>query len=105
MAGALDMLAPSFSSPLDVADAVAKSHRAAKTPKQAAEDFEGVFLNTAFNEMLSTVGEGPLGAGPSAGIWRSFLADEYAKSFAKAGGVGIGTEVYRTLLAQQEGKA
>ena len=31
--------------------------------------------------------------------------DEYAKSFAKAGGVGIADSVYRSLLAQQEARA
>jgi flagellar protein FlgJ len=38
-------------------------------------------------------------------VWRSFLTDEYSKSFAKAGGVGIADQVYRSLLAQQEIKA
>ena len=89
-------------SPLDIADAVAKARRGNTSPKQAGEDFEAVFLSTMFNEMMSSVGEGPLGAGPSAPVWRSFLADEYGKSFAKAGGIGIGAEVYRALLKQQE---
>ena len=101
-AGSTGTMAGTLRSPLDVADAVAKAHRGGKNAKQTGEDFEAVFLTQMFNEMLSTVGEGPLGAGPSAGVWRSFLADEYAKSFAKAGGIGIGTGVYRTLLAQQE---
>jgi hypothetical protein len=35
-------------------------------------------------------------------VWRSFLTDEYAKSFAKAGGIGIAAHVYDTLIAQQE---
>ena len=30
------------------------------------------------------------------------LTDEYSKSFAKAGGIGIADQVYRTLIAQQE---
>ncbi len=47
-------------------------------------------------------GDGPLGGAGSTGIWRSFLSDEYAKSFAKAGGIGIGAQVYQSLLAQQE---
>ena len=47
-------------------------------------------------------GEGPFGGGGSAGVWRSFLTDEYSKSFAKAGGIGIADHVYRSLLSQQE---
>ena len=38
------------------------------------------------------------------GVWRSFLTDQYAKSFAKAGGIGIANQVYHTLLAQQEAR-
>jgi peptidoglycan hydrolase FlgJ len=34
-------------------------------------------------------------------VWRSFLTDQYAKSFAKAGGIGIAAKIYDTLLKQQ----
>ena len=70
----------------------------------AAEDFEAVFLNTMFQQMFSGVGQGPFNGGPGAGVWRSFLTDEYAKSFTKAGGIGIADHVHRALLAQQEVK-
>ena len=34
--------------------------------------------------------------------WPNFgYADEYAKSFAKAGGLGLADHVYRTLMDQQ----
>jgi hypothetical protein len=33
------------------------------------------------------------------------LTDQYSKNFAKAGGVGISSEVYRTLILQQAGRA
>ncbi len=29
------------------------------------------------------------------------LTEQYSKSFAQAGGVGVATEVYRTLITQQ----
>ena len=71
--------------------------------KEAATDFEAVFLNTMFQQMFTGVdGEGPFGGSGATGTWRSFLTDEYAKSFAKHGGVGIAPDVYRTLMAQQE---
>jgi Rod binding domain-containing protein len=78
------------------------------TPAQAkarasAQEFEAVFLNAMFSQMFTGIGaEGPLGGGPAVGVWRSFLTDEYAKTFARAGGIGIADEVYRTLIAQQE---
>jgi Rod binding domain-containing protein len=69
----------------------------------AAQDFEAVFLNTMFQQMFAGVnGEGPMGGQGAAGVWRSFLTDEYARSFAKSGGIGIGDQVYGSLLAQQE---
>jgi Rod binding domain-containing protein len=76
--------------------------------RAAAQDFEAVYLNTMFQQMFTGLdGDGPLGAGtgPGAGVWRSFLTDEYARSFAKAGGVGIADHVYRALIAQQEVQA
>lgn len=69
----------------------------------AAQDFEAVFLNSMFSQMFTSVdGEGPFGGDQSTGVWRSFLTDEYARSFAKKGGVGIASDVYRTLMWQQE---
>jgi peptidoglycan hydrolase FlgJ len=71
--------------------------------RQSALDFEAVFLNSMFNQMFTAVdGEGPFGGSGATGVWRSFLSDEYAKSFAKAGGIGMADHVYRSLIAQQE---
>ena len=70
-----------------------------------AVDFEAMFLSTMFSHMFTSIdGEGPFGGGGAGGVWRSFLSDEYAKSFAKAGGVGLADSVYRSLIAQQEAR-
>jgi len=70
--------------------------------RQTAEDFEAVFLNTMFQSMFTSIkGEGPFGGDGATGVWRSFLTDEYAKSFAKKGGIGIADEVYRALIERQ----
>jgi flagellar protein FlgJ len=67
--------------------------------------FEGMFLSQMFSQMFTGIdGEGPFGGAGGAGVWRSFLSEEYAKSFAKAGGIGIADHVYRTLIAQQEAR-
>jgi flagellar protein FlgJ len=74
--------------------------------RQASEDFEAVYLNTMFSQMFTAMdGEGPMGGSKTLGVWRSFLTDEYAKTFAKQGGVGIAPEVYRTLMEQQEDRS
>jgi len=71
--------------------------------RAAAQDFEAVFLNSMFQHMFTGIsGEGPFGGSGASGVWRSMLTDEYAKSFAKAGGIGIADQVYRTLMARQE---
>ena len=71
--------------------------------RQTAEDFEAVFLNTMFQSMFAGIGgEGPFGGNGATGVWRSFLTEEYSKSFAKAGGIGLADDVYRSLLQQQE---
>lgn len=86
--------------------AAALKAAAAKSDKThtAAQDFEAVFLNTLFQQMFSNVGQGPFNGGPAAGVWRSMLTDQYARSFAKAGGIGIADHVQRALMARQEAK-
>jgi Rod binding domain-containing protein len=70
--------------------------------KAASRDFEAMFLNSMFQEMFTGVdGEGPFGGSGALKIWRSFMTDQYAKSFAKAGGVGIAPHIYNELLKQQ----
>lgn len=70
--------------------------------KTQAQNFEGMFLNSMFSEMTNGIkGEGPFGNTTGTGIWRSMQIEQYSKSFAKAGGVGIAKNVYRTLIMQQ----
>jgi peptidoglycan hydrolase FlgJ len=90
-----------------LADALSKvSPQAQAKAKATATDFEAMFLNSMFAQMTSGIkGEGPFGDTPGTGVWRSMLTEQYSKSFAKAGGVGISNEVYRTLILQQAGHA
>jgi flagellar protein FlgJ len=74
----------------------------AKT-RAAAQDFEAVFLNSMFQHMFTGIdGEGPFGGQGATGVWRSVLTDQYAKTIAKAGGIGIADQVYRSMMAHQE---
>ena len=83
--------------------AAAAASGAGAKAQAASQDFEAVFLNSMFSQMFTGIsGEGPFGGGAGTGVWRSFLTEEYSKSFAKAGGIGIADHVYRSLLAQQE---
>ena len=89
------------------AEALTKvSPQAQAKAKATATDFEAMFLNSMFSQMTSGIkGEGPFGDTPGTGVWRSMLTEQYSKSFAKAGGVGIASDVYHTLIMQQAGRA
>jgi flagellar protein FlgJ len=93
-------LTPAADAALKSADPKAAA-RFAKA-KDTAQDFEAMFLNSMFQQMFTNVGQGPFSGGPGAQIWRSFLTDEYSKSFVKAGGIGLAADVQRELLARQE---
>jgi peptidoglycan hydrolase FlgJ len=70
--------------------------------KEASQQFEATFLNNMFQQMFTGIdGDGPFGGNGSLKIWRSFMTDQYAKSFAKAGGIGIASHVYNELLRHQ----
>lgn len=71
--------------------------------REAAEQFEALFLTQILNSMSSGLEvDGVFGGGPAEGIYRSMLNDEYAKSVSRQGGVGIADVVYREMLAMQE---
>nr|WP_225714463.1 flagellar assembly peptidoglycan hydrolase FlgJ [Bradyrhizobium semiaridum] len=88
-------------------DALKKvSPQAQAKAKATATDFESMFLNSMFSQMTTGVkGDGPFGDTVGTGVWRSMLTDQYAKNFAKAGGVGISSDVFRSLILQQANKS
>jgi flagellar protein FlgJ len=90
-----------------LADALTKvSPQAQAKAKATATDFEAMFLNSMFSQMTTGLkGEGPFGDTVGTGVWRSMLTEQYSKNFAKAGGVGISNDVFRTLILQQAGRA
>ena len=82
------------------------SPQAQAKAKSTAQDFEAMFLNTMFSQMTSGLkGDGPFGDTPGTGVWRAMQTEQYARSFAQAGGIGISKDVYRTLILQQASNA
>ena len=74
--------------------------------REQAVEFEAVFLNSMFSQMFTGIdGDGPFGSTTGTGIWRSMLTDEYAKSFAKAGGIGLSNDVFRSIIMQQAARS
>jgi flagellar protein FlgJ len=88
---------------LELAQALNKvSPQAQARAQKTATDFEAVFLNSMFAQMTNGLkGEGPFGDTPGTGVWRSMLTEQYSKSFAQAGGIGISNDVFRELILQQ----
>ena len=87
------------------ADALSKvSPQAQAKAKASARDFEAMFLNSMLSQMTSGLkGEGPFGDTVGTGAWRSMLTDQYTRSIAKAGGLGISNDIYRALILKQAG--
>ncbi|WP_417463502.1 rod-binding protein [Kordiimonas sp.] len=71
--------------------------------REAAEQFEAVFISQMLNPMFEAIPtDGLMGGGPAEGVYRSMMVDEASKSIARNGGVGIADNVYRELLKMQE---
>jgi peptidoglycan hydrolase FlgJ len=71
--------------------------------KKVSQDFESVFLTNMFENMYEGLDEdGPFGSGNDNGVWRSLLTEEYAKSIAASGGIGIADQIQNQLISLQE---
>lgn len=104
----LDQIAPQFSNPStstnpqDVLRGVDRTNKTAV--RTAAEEFEAVFLNNMLQHMFTGLeGGGTWGSGAGSDAWKGMLIDEYARSIAETGGIGLADSVERELLALQEG--
>jgi len=72
--------------------------------RAAAEEFEAVFLNNMLQNMFTGLENGGAwGGGTGSDAWQSLLIDEYARTIADNGGIGLADSVERELLALQEG--
>lgn len=71
--------------------------------RDTAQDFEAVFLSQMLKPMFEGIEtDGMFGGGQGEEMWRSLMVDEYGKSIAKQGGIGIADAVMRTMLEMQE---
>ena len=73
--------------------------------KKVSQDFEGVFLTNMFENMFEGLDDdGPFGGGADNGPWRSLLTEQYAKTIAASGGIGIANQIQHQLMSLQEKK-
>ncbi|MFV0626936.1 MAG: rod-binding protein [Alphaproteobacteria bacterium] len=71
--------------------------------KEAAQDFEAFFLGRTMESMFDTIStDSMFGGGNAEKIYRSMLVNEYGKSMAQNGGIGVADYVMNTILEIQE---
>ncbi len=71
--------------------------------RRAAEEFEAVFIAQMMAPMFQGLETDELfGGGPGEDIYRSVLVEEYGKSIARAGGIGLSDAIQREILRLQE---
>ena len=71
--------------------------------RRAAEDFEAVFIAQMMAPMFKGLETDELfGGGPGEDIYRSVLVEEYGKSIARAGGIGLSDAIQREIMRLQE---
>ena len=71
--------------------------------RKTAQDFEAIYLSQMLKPMFEGIQvEEPFGGGSAEDMYRSLMVDEYGKSLAKSGGVGIADQVMREMLRMQE---
>lgn len=72
--------------------------------REAAQEFEAIFISQMLQPMMNTVETDSLfGGGNSEKVYQSMMVDEVGKAISKNGGIGIADQVYQELLKIQEG--
>lgn len=96
---------------MDAQTAMAQTQALPNIPRNAdlnklrdtAQEFEAVFLSQMMKPMFEGIStDGPFGGGQAEEMWRSLMVDEYGKSIAKSGGIGIADAVMREMIKMQE---
>ena len=73
--------------------------------KKACRDFEAIFIQQMLKAMRQTVQESDLfGKGSEKETFQSLFDEEWSKSLAQQGGIGIGKMLYRQVLSPEEKK-
>ena len=76
---------------------------ASEEVRRVAEAFEAVFISQMMAPMFQGLETDELfGGGPGEDIYRSVLIEEYGKSIARAGGIGLSDAIQREILRLQE---
>lgn len=84
-------------------ETVAQSRQDPAKVREAAEEVEAFFLGLMLESMFAGIKtDVPFGGGHGEQVFRSLLLQEYGKSIAKTGTLGIADAVQREILRLQE---
>lgn len=76
-----------------------------KRMQETAKEFEAVFIAEMLRPMFENIeAAAPFGGGAGEKIYRDMQIDEYGKSLAQNGGIGLADSVMREMIKMQEGK-
>ena len=71
--------------------------------RKAAEDFEAIFITQMLGHMFKGMETNKMfGGGQAENIYRDLLVDEYGKTMAGTGGLGLADSIERQLISLQE---
>lgn len=71
--------------------------------KQTAQEFEAQFLSQMIEYMFEGIEtDGLFGGGNGEEIFRSMMFEQFGKTLARAGGIGLADAVQREILKYQE---
>lgn len=104
MAGPAEIAPPSpAGAPVGRGPTPGSDGRNLRAMRQAAQEFEAVFLSQMFGHVFEGLKtDGVFGGGHAEKVYRTLLVDEYGKTMARAGGIGIGDAVLQQMLRNQE---
>lgn len=89
---------------LDAAAALdrARATRDQRRIDEAAQDFEAVFISEMLKPMFNMVEvDETFGGGKGEEVFRDLMVQEYGKSIAKQGGIGLSAQIKAELIKMQ----
>lgn len=77
-----------------------------KAIRKVAEEFEASFIAQLLRPMFEGIESDTMfGGGHAENVFQDLMVDEYGKSVAQAGGIGLADSITNQLLRLQEGSA
>lgn len=78
-----------------------KNPKSLEALKKVGQEFEAQFLSQMLGHMFDGIKTNKMfGGGQGEDMYKSLMVDEYGKSIAKAGGIGIADQVVRSVMLQ-----